>query len=88
MKKIVLGTLLLSIFSVNGSAIAAGRVASTAMQVSFVVQEACTVRAEGAAAPHVSCAYQAPVQVSSQATATAPLQTVAASDGQGWQIYF
>lgn len=88
MKKIGLGALLLSVFAFNSSASAAGRVASTALQVSFVVQEACTVQAEGAGAPHVSCAYQAPVQVSSQAQAAAASQTVAASDGQGWQIYF
>lgn len=88
MKNIVSGALLLSVFGLAGSAGAAGSVAGAAMQVSFVVQEACTVQADGAAAPHVSCAYQAPVQVTSQAQAAAPSQTLAASDGQGWQIYF
>lgn len=88
MNKIVLSAMLLSVFGFNGAASAAGRVASATMEVSFVVQEACTVHAQAKSAPQVSCAYQAPVQVTSQAQAAAPSQTVAASDGQGWQIYF
>lgn len=90
MKKIVLGALLLSMFNLANPALAAGNAVSTAMQVSFVVQEACTVQTpDGSrAAPTVACAHEAPVQVSAaaQATQAAPSQTVASLDG--WQIYF
>jgi len=87
MNKIALGALLLSVFGFANPAIAAGNAATTTMQVSFVIQEACTVRvADGSqAAPAVSCVHQAPVQVSAAAQA-APSQTVAGADG--WQIYF
>lgn len=89
MKKIALGALLLSVFGFANPAIAAGNAVATTMQVSFVIQEACTVHvADGShAAPAVSCVHQAPVQVSAAAAAQAePSQTVASADG--WQIYF
>lgn len=91
MKHIVTGALLLSVFGLSNPALAAGNAVSTAMQVSFVVQEACTVQApDGSrAAPTVACAHEAPVQVSAAAQATpaaAPSATVAGLDG--WQIYF
>jgi len=93
MKKIVLSALLLSAFGFTGNALAAGNVASATMQVSFVVLESCTVQtADASKAPSVACAHQAPVQVSPQAAqavqAAAPSQTVAAIDGQAWQVYF
>jgi hypothetical protein len=93
MKKLVLGALLLSAFGFTGNALAAGNVASATMQVSFVVLESCTVQtADASKAPSVACAHQAPVQVSAQAAqavqAAAPSQTVAAVDGQAWQVYF
>lgn len=96
MKKIALGALLLSAFGFTSNALAAGKVASATMQVSFVVLESCTVQtADASKAPSVACAHQAPVQVSPQAPqaaqavqATAPSQTVAAVDGQAWQVYF
>jgi len=93
MKKLVLGALLLSAFGITGNASAAGKVASATMQVSFVVLESCTVQtADASKAPSVACAHQAPVQVSAQAVqaiqAAAPSQTVAAVDGQAWQVYF
>lgn len=90
MKTFALGALLLSVLGFAN----AGNAVSTAMQVSFVVQESCTVQApDGAkAAPAVSCAHQAPVLVSAAAdrgaaTQAAASQTLAGSDG-GWQIYF
>jgi hypothetical protein len=90
MNKVALGALLLSIFGFANPALAAGNAVATTMQVSFVIQEACTVNvADGSrAAPAVSCVHQAPVQVSAAASATqaAPSQTVAGADG--WQIYF
>jgi hypothetical protein len=90
MNKIALGALLLAVFGFAHPAIAAGNAVATTMQVSFVIQETCTVRvADGSqAAPDVSCVHQAPVQVSAAAGATqaAPSQTVAGADG--WQIYF
>ncbi len=90
MNKIALGALLLAVFGFANPAIAAGNAVTTTMQVSFVIQEACTVHvADGShAAPDVSCAHQAPVQVSAAAGATqaAASQTVAGADG--WQIYF
>ncbi|TQK11882.1 hypothetical protein [Herbaspirillum sp. SJZ107] len=90
MKKIALGALLLSVFGFANPAIAAGNAVATTMQVSFVIQEACTVRvADGShAAPAVSCVHQAPVQVSAAAGAAQaePSQTVASADS--WQIYF
>ena len=97
MKKIVLGALLLSVFTLADSALAAGNAVATTMQVSFVIQEACTVQvADGSkAAPAVSCAHESPVQVSPAAAATQlaasqtlASQAVAGSDGKSWQIYF
>ena len=90
MNKIALGALLLAACGFANPAIAAGNAVATTMQVSFVIQEACTVRVtDGShAAPDVSCVHQAPVQVSAAtgATQAAPSQTVAGTDG--WQIYF
>jgi len=87
--------LLLSVFGLGNTALAAGNAVSTAMQMSFVVHESCTVQTpDGSkAAPAVSCAHQAPVQVSaaaadrSAAIQAAPSQSLASVDG-GWQIYF
>jgi hypothetical protein len=87
--------LLLSVFGLGNPAFAAGKAVSTTMEMSFVVQESCTVQTpDGSkAAPAVSCAHQAPVQVSaatadrSAALQAAPSQTLAGADG-GWQIYF
>lgn len=90
MKKMALGALLVSVAGLANPAIAAGNAVGTAMQVSFVVQEACTVQvADGSkAAPAVSCAHEAPVQIAPAYVALQPTsQTVAGVDG-GWQIYF
>lgn len=91
MKKIVLGALLLSAFGFANPALAAGNAVATTMQVTFVIQESCTVRTADNArtAPAVSCAHEAPVQVSAAAASVqaAPSQTVASADG-AWQIYF
>lgn len=94
MKKIVLGALLLSVFGLGNPALAAGNAVATTMQVSFVIQESCNVQvADGAqAAPAVSCAHEAPVQVSPAVAGStlqaASSQTLAAADGASWQIYF
>jgi hypothetical protein len=98
MKKIGLGALLLSVFGLANTAFAAGHAVSASMQVSFVVQEACTVQApDGAkAAPTVACAHAVPVQVAPAAAAAsaagdlaaAAAQTVAGADGRTWQITF
>jgi len=90
MKKIVLGALLLSLFNLANPAAAAGSAVSTAMQVSFVVQEACTVQtADGSrAAPTVACAHEAPVQVSAAAAAAPSAVSQAMASVDGWQIYF
>ena len=97
MKKVLLGALLLSVFGMANTASAAGHAISAGMQVSFVVQESCTVQApDGAkATPTVACAHAAPVQVAPAAAAApardqdaAPSQTVASNDGRTWQITF
>jgi len=91
MKQIALGALLFCVFGLGNPAFAAGNAVSTTIQVSFVIQEACTVRvADGSrAAPAVSCAREVPVQVSAATTGAAQAassQTIASADG--WQIYF
>jgi len=94
MKKILLGALLLSVFGMATPALAAGNAVATTMQVSFVIQESCTVHLtdDSRSAPAVSCAHEAPVQVSPAAAPAslqaAPSQTLAAADGTSWQIYF
>jgi len=92
MKKIVLGALLLSVFGLANGAGNAINTVSASMQVSFTVQESCTVQVaeRTKAAPTVACAYAAPVQVSAQSGAVqaAPSQTLAGADERSWQIYF
>jgi hypothetical protein len=89
MKRIVLGTLLLSMLNVAGIAAAAS--GSATMEVSFVVKESCTVQLqEGTArvAPTVSCGHHAPYQVSNQVDTPAPAPSQSQADGQTWQITF
>lgn len=88
MKKILVGALLFSFF--NLSAIAAGSAVGTAMQVSFVVQEACTVQvADGSrAAPAVNCSHEAPVRITAAAPSLQSESSQTASVDGGWQIYF
>lgn len=88
MKNIAMGALLLTVFGLSSPALAAGNAVSTTMQVSFVVQESCTVQAPDGSrtAPTVACAHAAPVQVSAATAAAVPSTTAASPDG--WQIYF
>jgi len=91
MKRIVLGTLLLSMLNIAGSAAAAS--ASATMEVSFVVKESCTVQLQDGArdtAPTVACGHDSPYQVSAQVPSRVPAanQPGVQADGQAWQITF
>jgi hypothetical protein len=102
MKKLVVGAILLSLFSLPAVATAAGKTHSGAMQVSFVVQDACVVQAAAPSPmerPAVSCEYDSPYTVKparqqAAASGAAADQRQAATSApqpataQEWTVYF
>lgn len=88
MKKLALGAFLLAAAC---AAAQAGGSASATMEMSFVIRAACSVQAEGAAAPQVECTqgtgYQL-VRRGEPAALTAQQPSSAAQVGEVWQVVF
>ncbi len=90
MNKLAMAALFLAAAS---GAVQAGGTASATMEVSFVIRAACSVQADGAAAPRVECSqgtgYQLLRQVPPAADAAAVEQASSAVQaGDTWQVVF
>lgn len=89
MNKLAMAALLLA--SACGVA-QAGGAASAAMEISFVIRPACSVQADGGAAPRVECSQGTGYQLlrggvpAAAAADAAPMATVQAGDT--WQVVF
>jgi hypothetical protein len=91
-------TFALVLFSLPLIASAAGKTASSSMQVSFVVKESCSVESTASAkTPAVACQLNTPYQLSRSADKAAPATTTNTANGvavrpdagaQDWTLYF